>query len=212
MAVKNWSLPTRYLHFGMVITISIQLFISLIMVAPDHNGGVVGKLAFEIHEIVGLMALTIILTHWVWLMFGHADGGLKHLFPWFGKARLGVVSDIKALLKGKLPETGNRGGLPGLIHGLGLLAVSTIAVTGGILFILFPQSGEPGYIVELFAETHGVIAILVWTYWFGHGGLAILHHFQGNDLVKKMFNFTYKAEPAREANKKLFYAKINPTK
>lgn len=212
MAVKNWSLPTRYLHVGMVITISIQLFISLIMAAPDQKGGVVGKFAFEIHEIVGLAALAIILTHWAWSIFGHADGGLKHLFPWFGKARLGVVSDIKALLKGELPGAGNRGGLPGLIHGLGLLAVSAIAITGGILFILFPQSGEPGYIVELFAETHGVMAVFVWAYWLGHGGLAILHHFQGNDLVKKMFDFTDKAEPAIKANEKLFYAKINSAK
>jgi len=190
MSVNNWSLPTRYLHFGMVITISLQLFISLIMVAPDHKGGSIAKLAFDLHEVVGLTALAIILSHWAWSVINRTDGGLKQLFPWFGEARVAVINDAKALLKGKLPEGGNRGGLPGLVHGLGLLAATAIAITGGILFFIFPESGEPGNIAEFFAETHEFLAIFVWAYWLGHGGLAMLHHYQGSDLVKKMFSFS----------------------
>jgi len=209
MRVNHWSLATRYLHLGMVLTISTQLLISLIMVAPDHTGGTIGKLAFDLHEVVGLTALGIILSHWAWSIYRQSDGGLKHLFPWFGEARLDVINDTKALLKGTLPQGGNRGGLPGLIHGFGLLAVSAIAITGGVLFIIFPESGKPGNIAEFFADTHSTIAALVWTYWIGHSGLAILHHLQGNDLLKKMFRFSNTIEATTATNENVQRSQTN---
>jgi cytochrome b561 len=193
MKTNNWSLPTRLLHLGMVLTISFQLFISLIMAEPDHNGSELGRLAFEAHEIVGLTALTIVLLHWIWSLSSQfkGEGGINHLFPWFGHARQTVIRDINDLLKGKFPQSGNKGGLAGLIHGLGLLAVSGIAITGGLLFVLFPETGKPGMVTETFAELHEGLATLVWTYWIGHGGIAILHHIIGHDTLKNMFNFSF---------------------
>ena len=189
MKNNNWSLQTRFLHIGLVLTVSAQLFISLIMTAPDHTGSSFSKLAFDAHEVVGLTALGIVLLHWAWSVFSQADGGLKHLFPLSKPARQEVIKEVKDLKLGKLPETGNKGGLIGLIHGLGLLAVTGIAITGGFLFILFPETGEPGALAEAFAELHEGIAGLVWTYWIGHGGMALIHHFKGHDIMKKMFRF-----------------------
>jgi len=189
---KNWSLPTRFLHVGLVMTVTLQLLISLGMVTPDDKGPQLGKTLFEAHEIIGLTALAIVLMHWVWSVFNHADGGLKHLFPWRGEARQQVISEAKGLLRFEMPEGGVRGGLPGFIHGLGLLAVTGIAVTGGMLFILFPEHGEPGALAEAFAEVHEGIATLVWAYWIGHGGIAILHHMSGHDYVRNMFTFSGK--------------------
>ena len=189
MKPQNWSLATKLLHFGMVLTVSFQLFISLIMVAPDHKGGAFGRLAFEAHEIIGLSALAIVLFHWGWSIRNHLNGGLTHLFPWFGKARDEVIQEVKNAFKGELPTGGNQGGLPGLIHGLGFLAVTGVAVTGGMLFMLFPETGEPGFIAEAFAELHEGIATLVWAYWIGHGGMAFLHHISGHNNLKNMFNF-----------------------
>lgn len=191
MNTQNWSLATRLLHIGMVLSVSFQLFISLVMVEPDHKGGALGRLAFEAHEFVGLAALIIVLLHWVWSISNQVDGGLRNLFPWFGDSRQQVINEAKAVLKGELPEGGNRGGLVGLIHGLGFLAVTGVALTGGVLFVLFPESGEPGVIAEAFAELHEGIATLVWTYWLGHGGMAIIHHVMGHDNVKKMFDFRF---------------------
>jgi cytochrome b561 len=175
----------------MVATVSFQLFISLIMDEPDHNGGGVGKLAFEMHEIVGLAALGIILVHWLWSITNEADGGLKHLFPWFGSARQQVMADMKEVFKGSLPE-GGKGGLSGLIHGLGLLAVTGIAVTGGAVFILYPEVGNPGDLVEGVMELHEAMAGLVWAYWLGHGGMAFLHYAMGHDTLNNMFSLRSK--------------------
>lgn len=200
MKAQNWSLVTRLLHVGMVLSVSFQLFISLVMVEPDHKGGALGRLAFESHEIVGLAALTIVLLHWAWSIFNQVDGGLRNLFPWFGNSRQQVVNEARAVLKGKLPEGGNRGGLVGLIHGLGLLAVTGVVLTGGALFVLFPENGEPGVIAEAIAELHEGVAALVWTYWLGHGGMAIIHHAMGQDNVKKMFDFRFTKKTVAKLN------------
>lgn len=189
MKTNNWSLQTRILHIGLVLTVSAQLAISLVMEAPDHTGSAFEKLAFSAHEVVGMTALAIVLVHWAWSIFGHADGGLKHLLPIGKESRKEVMNDVANLKQGKLPETGKKGGLIGLIHGLGLLAVTGIAITGGALFVLFPETGEPGMLAEAFAEVHEGIATLVWAYWIGHGSMAILHHLSGHDTVKKMFSF-----------------------
>jgi len=190
MKNTTWSLPTKWLHLGLVLTVTLQLLISLVMVAPDHQGGQWGKMAFELHEIVGLTALGIVVLHWIWSIMEHVKGGgLGHLFPWRADARQQVINELKGLRHGKLPAGGKRGGLSGFIHGLGLLVVTAIAITGGFLFILFPETGEPGVLAEGFAELHEALASLVWAYWLGHGGMAMLHHFSGHDEVKNMFTF-----------------------
>ena len=201
MKNNDWSLQTRFLHVGLVLTVSAQLFISLIMTSPDDTGSAFSKLAFEAHEIVGLTALGIVLLHWIWSIYGHSDGGIKHLLPVSKQARQQVLEDLQGIKHGKLPETGKKGGLIGLVHGLGLLAVTGIAITGGFLFVLFPETGEPGVLAEFFAELHEGIAVLVWTYWISHGGIALFHHFSGHDVLRKMFNF--RKEPAIDENSEL---------
>jgi len=198
MKSNSWSLQTRFLHIGLVLTISAQLLISLIMSAPDDKGTAVSKLAYEMHEIVGLTALAIVVLHWGWSIFSQADGGLTHLFPVSKQSRQLVIKDLKNLKQKKLPEVGQKGGVIGLVHGLGFLAVTGMAISGAFLFVLFPETGEPDALVELFAEVHETIAVLVWTYWIGHGGMAFLHHFKGEEVLKNMFNF--KRDPSTTVN------------
>lgn len=184
----SWSQPTRLLHLGLVVTVTAQLGISLVMAAPDEEqASSLGAAAFEAHEILGMTALVIVLLHWLWTVVKQADGGVANLFPWFGEARGQVVNEAKALLSGDLPKAGARGGLPGFIHGLGFLAVSGMAITGGLLFVLLPESGPFPSSVEFFAEIHEFIGLLVWVYWAGHGGIALLHHGAGHKTLRDMF-------------------------
>lgn len=189
METKNWSLPTRFLHLGLVLTVTAQLFVSTVMVAPDPEDGQVGNFLYGIHETVGMVALSIVLVHWLWSLVSYADGGLKHLFPWGEEGRKQVVADFKALSRMEFSQGGNRGGLAGLVHGLGLLAVTGIAITGGVLFFSLPESGDVGFMVDGIAELHEVMATFVWAYWIGHGGIALLHHMNGHDTLKKIFRF-----------------------
>jgi len=173
----------------MALTVSLQLFISLVMEPPDEEKATaLAKAAFEAHEAVGLAAVFVILVHWLWTAFGKGDGGLSHLFPWAGSAFAEVKSDINGLMNRKLPDGGPRGGLPGLVHGLGFLSVTGMAMTGAILFAIFPETGKPSDTVEFFAEIHEFIANFVWIYWFGHVGLAFMHKLSGHSNVKDMFS------------------------
>jgi len=190
MVMKEWSLTTKFLHVGLLTTVTLQLITSLVMDEPDDDGSLIGMALFEAHELIGLTALGIVLLHWLWSLVNYTNGDLKHLFPWGAVGRQQIASDIKALLRFEMPQGGKRGGLPGLIHGLGLLAVSGAALTGGMLFLLYPEFGEPGALAEGFEELHEGLATLVWTYWVAHGSIAVLHHLSGHDTVKKMFTFT----------------------
>lgn len=188
-ATEKWSVQTRWLHLGLALTVSLQLAISLIMEPPDkESASALARTAFEVHEYVGMTALIIVLAHWGWSIASHADGGLGRLFPWTGEGWGHVKSDIALLTKGRLPEGGPRAGLPSFVHGLGLLAVTAMALTGGVLFFIFPETGKPGDTAELFAETHETISNLVWLYWGGHVALALFHRWAGHDTLRAMFN------------------------
>ena len=189
MKTKYWSLNTRFLHLGMVATVTAQLFISLIMSEPDKKGSFIGDIAYNAHEIVGLTALGIVTLHWIWSAISQTDGSLKHLFPWRGAARKQVTNDITSLLTGKLPKADTHGGLSSFIHGLGFLAVTGVAISGAIIFLTFPESGHPGFLGEMAEELHEAMASLVWAYWIAHGSIAIIHHLSGNDTLKRMFSF-----------------------
>ena len=189
MMQAKWSLPTRWLHIGLALTVSLQLLISLVMEPPDEeHATALARAAFEAHEAVGVTAVLIVLVHWLWSAMGKADGGLAHLFPWSGSAWTVVKADISGLMNRRLPDGGPRGGLPGLVHGLGFLAVTGMAVTGAVLFVIFPETGKPSDTVEFFAEIHEFIANFVWAYWFGHVGLALVHKWAGHPNVKEMFS------------------------
>lgn len=187
MKTKYWSLNTRLLHFGLVATVSAQLFISLIMSEPDEKGSFIGELAYEAHEIVGLTALGIVALHWIWSAVSRSDGNFKQLFPWRGDAKKQVIDEIKALKTGQLPEANEHGGLAGFIHGLGFLAVTGTAISGAVIFFTLPETGDPGALTEVAEEIHEFVTSLVWAYWIGHGGVAILHHLSGSEVLKNMF-------------------------
>jgi len=189
MNTNKWSIQTRLLHMGMALTVSLQLFVSLVMEAPDEEDATaLAKAAFEAHEVIGMAAVAIVLLHWLWSMSRKSDEGLNHLFPWFGEALAEVKSDTAKLMQKQLPEGGPRGGLPGLAHGLGFLAVTAMALTGLVLFFIFPEVGKPDDTVEFFAEIHEFIATFVWLYWGGHVALGVMHKLAGHTSVQEIFN------------------------
>jgi cytochrome b561 len=190
MAQDKWSVQTRWLHLGLAVTVTLQLAISLIMEPPDEkDASAVAHAAFEAHEAVGIAAVVVVLAHWLWTLSSRADGGLARLFPWSGPAWQEVKADVAKLWSRRLPDGGARGGLPGLVHGLGFLAVSGMALTGAVLFVLFPETGKPDDTVEFIADIHSFIANFVWVYWGGHVALAYLHKQAGHSTVQNMFSF-----------------------
>jgi cytochrome b561 len=176
--LKNWDRGTAWLHLGLAITVTMQLMLSLVMDTPkaDHPNGLPQTL-FSIHMYVGMAAFIIVLFHWFWVYFYQERQVLHHLFPWTRAGLHNVLLNIKGLMKRQLPLGGAREGLPGFIHGLGLLAVTAMAFSGAVIFIFYPATGWLGQVLHADKEFHQFIATFVWAYWWGHIVMATAHYF-----------------------------------
>ncbi len=188
---------TRWLHAVIVLTVTVQLVSSGLMDLPhpDRMTSETGIVFFRIHEWSGISVFTLVVLHWVWVFSGHAAGGLAHLFPWFSKDHLGeVVSDLKfmpRLIRRGFSGENNQGtALAGAVHGLGLLTVTGMAMTGSIVFFGIGPSGTMNNFFTFVKEFHQFIAGFLWAYLAGHVGMAVVHQWQGDRVLTRMFNLT----------------------
>lgn len=186
-STTKWSRPIRWLHLGLFLTITAQLFLSLVMAGPDDKHQTFFEHATLItHEYVGLLAAAIILIHWLYLA-GAERVTFEHLFPWTGRGIGEVFGELGGLLRLRLPDESEQGGLAGFIHGLGLLLATAMGFTGTVMYFML-QAGRmesAGYHTAAFI--HGTLANLMWAYWIGHGLIAILHQLLGHDTLRGMF-------------------------
>jgi cytochrome b561 len=74
------------------------------------------------------------------------------------------------------------GALASAIHGLGLLVLTAMAVTGAVYFA---ADGTP--VGRACLTLHKMAANLMWAYLIGHAGLAALHRLLGSDIFSRMF-------------------------
>lgn len=133
------------------------------MVSPAsaHPSAPFTHAGFLVHEWVGMLALLIVMVHWLWSIRSSGTASLSHLFPLDRNGRSEIAAEIRGLLSGHLAPGGPQGGLAGLVHGLGLVAVTAMAVTGGVLFMMFPSSGEPSTLARNVGDLHSSISKLV---------------------------------------------------
>lgn len=195
----KYGLTTRWIHAGIALGASAQLFTSLFMdvPAPGQPFAEPGYHFFLVHRWSGICVVTLVVLHWLWGLSGHVMGGWGHLFPWFSGSRLrGLISDVKAVPKwfqGDLPAQQEETiPLAGAIHGLGLLAVSAMAVSGTSIFFGMGPHGSMGPFVAGLREGHMAMGGILWVYFFGHVGISILHQLRGDRLITNMFNLVRK--------------------
>lgn len=175
---------TRVLHLLLLVAVLHQLIGSQFTRMPfpgDPPGW-----ALSLHEYVGLANLAVVAAFWIWSVIRHGETRLGRLLPWFSMSRLGAVladlgAQLRRLARGRAPDDED-GALASAIHGLGLLVVSAMAVTGCIYF--FTQGT---HVARTALSLHKLLANLVWVYLFAHAGLALLHHLLGSDILSRMF-------------------------
>jgi cytochrome b561 len=193
---------TRWLHAGIAIGVMVQLFSSLFMnvPAPGRSFAETGYHFFSVHRWSGITVVTLVILHWSWGLSGHVAGGWGHLFPWFSGRRLrNLMSDIKDVpkwLQGAFPDQQEETiPLAGAIHGLGLLAVSAMALSGTTIFFGMGPHGSMSRLVALVREAHIYMGNVLWVYFSGHVGIAVLHQWRGHRLITNMFNLVGKKPP-----------------
>ncbi len=110
---------------------------------------------------------------------------MGRLFPWFSAAqRRAVFADAAMQLHRLLrlqPPDDDDGALASAVHGLGLLVVTAMAVTGTTYFF---AEGTP--LARNALSLHKLLANLTWAYLVAHAGLALLHHAFGGDIFSRM--------------------------
>ncbi|WP_298135201.1 cytochrome b/b6 domain-containing protein, partial [Acidiferrobacter sp.] len=97
------------------------------------------------------------------------------------------------VFQGKLPGSGDTLGLSSFAHGVGLLAVSGMAITGLLMYMEIPG----GYGLSLhstayalfttLATTHLWLSYLVWAYLIGHVFFAALQQVLGHNVLRHFY-------------------------
>jgi len=190
---------TRWLHLGLVLVVTNQLFSSLLMGAPEPGEVRTQseRLFFLIHERSGLAALALIGVHWLWGLGGRVSAGWGHLFPWFSRRRLqGLWSDLRTapewFMRGLPAQESDTLPLTGAVHGLGLLAAAAMGLSGGIIFWGMAPDGSASPFIEAIKEIHEFFAAFIWAYFIGHAGMALFHHWRGHRTLIDMFKLAEK--------------------
>ncbi|MCA8880556.1 MAG: cytochrome b/b6 domain-containing protein [Rhodobacteraceae bacterium] len=185
------ALSTRIVHAGLALSICVQLATSLIMQGPSDTSA--GDLLFQIHRYSGLAALTFAFLFWAILAFRNRGTDAAALFPWFSSVRRkafvnDLTNHVRTGLTGRLPAYDETGPLASAVHGLGLLLMTAMAVSGGT-YAMEVWTGliSPEPDGSLAMSIHVGLANLVWVYLIGHAGMATIHHFTRSAPLARMW-------------------------
>ncbi len=178
----GWDTMTRVLHWVLAITVTFQLFSSLIMADTPT------QFLYPVHTVVGLIAGTFTLIFWI---HAFANGDLGILLPWNRAGHTAIMRDLRGLLRGRLPMMGDKVGLSSFVHGLGLLALTGSSASGLILFTLTPLGSHaiPANAIEFtnMSLYHKFLGELFWAYFIGHITFAVLHQLKGANILGGIF-------------------------
>lgn len=135
-----WPQEARWLHAGIAIGVTLQLLTSLWMTPDWQHADYASftQLLFSFHAWVGLTTALFLLWQWLWI--ATSARMRQQFFPWRGPWQP-VWDDLRALYHGRLRSPGPAPGLAALIHGLGLLLISWMALTGTVIFFI-PAPGR----------------------------------------------------------------------
>lgn len=187
-SLQRWSRPLRLVHLLLALAVTIQLFLGSFMRSP--HPGRLDSVGFLAHEILGATILVLVALHWVWSCT-HPSEGLGHLFPWTRAGLRRVIADVQAVAcNWRLPPSGpsaRGGGLAGFVHGLGLLAITAMAIIGGGFF-LARLAGSSWISLHLIEDIHDTVAVIVWVYWGGHLAATVLHSVLHQPVWRDMLN------------------------
>jgi cytochrome b561 len=174
---------TRAVHLLLLLLIINQLVSSQYMRLP--HGGAAPSWLLQLHEYAGLVTLPVLAVFWAWTLIRSGETRLSRLVPWLSMAGVrDVLVDAAAqgrrLIAGRAPDDRD-GALASAVHGIGLLVMTVMAITGTIYF------ATAGTTARVVLDVHKLVANLAWAYLLAHAGMAILHQLLGSNMFARMF-------------------------
>ena len=184
METHPWDQGTRLVHSALAVTVLAQLFTGLVVAKANHPQWLL------VHTALGILTSIVIVVHWIWTW---ARRDIQVLFPWSRAGLAQVGRELFGVFRGKLPGYGDTVGLSSFVHGIGLLAVSSMAVTGLLMYFVIPG----GYGLSLHSTAYGLfttlatmhlwLSYMVWFYLGGHIFFAALHEVLGNHVLRHFY-------------------------
>ncbi len=207
---------TRWLHAGLVLGVVFQLICASLMTHPEHadEGKMMhaeaatalhpipkddrsGELFMTVHRTGGLLAALIVLANLLWAVIARGDPRKRQIAVLFSirhwREALSIAKRLPLMMLGKkdLPEPGNALSL--VFEMLGLLVMTTMAITGTVVWRLW---AGPGNSVSAQAEwmmgIHASVAVMLLLYLAGHISMALMHARAGDPVFARILPWVTK--------------------
>ncbi len=208
----KYSKITRLLHLFLAVFVTLQLAGGQLMDVGDsgedhtaqlvttalasgstQNTGPAGGILFDMHEYLGLFLVLIVLARWIWGFTWRGNANWHTMFIWITpEGRQELLDDLRreplVWLRGRLPAPSERDAIAKTIHGLMILTVTGMALTGLALYFGWNEKGHQSLLVDGIGEIHSSMSVAMWTLLGGHVFMALWHQIMGHDVLGKMFS------------------------
>jgi len=137
--------------------------------------------------------MVLIIARLAWVFMG-STGGWARLFPYCtSRGRQGladeITNEIPGWFKGKMPAPGQEDYIAGAVHGLGLLLVCAMGITGAVMLYGMEESGKMLGMIHDAKELHEILGELLWLYIYAHIAMTALHLCLGHPMMARIFSF-----------------------
>ncbi len=184
---------TRILHWGFALLIPLQLLSEELMKRPKP-GRIRDDMQiffFEMHELIGWAAFILVTMRLIWGLMS-SEASWMRLYPYFsatGRKLLAyeLKNEVPGWFKGKLPNPSRERCMASAVHGLGLLLVTTMGLTGVMMSLGMEDSGLMTGIIHDAKEFHELLGTLLWIYIIAHVAMTALHMMLGHPMLQRIF-------------------------
>ena len=144
---------------------------------------------FICHLLIGISALCFVAVRLMSALENEEDQ--QQLFPWIAKksfaSLLNDLSEIPKWFKQGSPAPEQKNKVASTVHGFGLLLTLGLGLTGILFFIGIDSDGAMDVMTHFFRDSHELLAMLLWLYFFGHLLMFIIHLMQGHKQILDIF-------------------------
>ena len=187
MADKNTKIQTtkhnhttRLLHATIAILVMTQLY-SIYAVENKFFNDPIRTVLWNVHKYGGLIAFVALLSFWIVILKRRQGTSMTELFPWVSISALkkllnDVFYYIKNITQFKIPEHRNPSPLASSIHGMGIIIMSVMAISGVNRYIVYEFSITKTPFIKYISGLHHTFADYAWIYLGLHVLVALINH------------------------------------
>ncbi len=182
--LEGYHPTTRWLHAGLAIGVSLQLFSSLVMSHPDDPETPIGKLWMTFHQLDGLLIASIVLANLIWAIVLRDEEPKRQIAVLFSsqhwREAVLVLKKLPAALIGKTSFISSGNSLAMMIEMFGLLTMAGMAITGTAIWFSHDGAGRivddhVTPMMDLLLTIHSGLVNILWLYLLGHVSMSLMH-------------------------------------